>query len=78
VTAVGVETPAALGAPMREFLTWVAFRERTYADVVEAWGSHCPRFTEWEDAQDAGLVELACNGGVRLTARGRTALTGCS
>jgi hypothetical protein len=47
-----------LSAAMREFLVWVAFVPRTEADVLEAWQSHCPRFTVWEDAQDAGLVVL--------------------
>jgi hypothetical protein len=51
VTACGAEVVA---AAMREFLVWVAFRPRTYADTMEAWGSHCPRFTLWEDAQDLG------------------------
>ena len=69
-----------VSAPMREFLVWVAFRSRTYADVMDAWQSHCPRFTLWEDALEAGLVELepgsaghgsAC---VRLTACGTSAL----
>ena len=27
----------------RELLTWVSSRPRTYADVVEAWRSNCPR-----------------------------------
>jgi len=41
---------------MREFLVWVAFRPRTYADTMEAWGSHCPRYTLWEDALELGLI----------------------
>ncbi|MBV9601191.1 MAG: hypothetical protein JOZ87_30620 [Chloroflexi bacterium] len=43
---------------MREFLVWVAFRPRTYADTMEAWGSHCPRFTQWEDALELGLITV--------------------
>jgi hypothetical protein len=50
----------ALEAPisdaMRELLVWVAFRPRTYADTMEAWGSHCPRYTLWEDALELGLI----------------------
>ena len=52
-----------VSAAMREFLVWVAFRDRTYADTMEAWGSHCPRFTLWEDALDQGSDRgrsLAC------------------
>lgn len=54
----GPSAPGAVSAPIREFLVWVAFRPRTEADVWDAWGSHCPRFTVWEDAQDAGLVRF--------------------
>lgn len=55
---LGSPAPGAVSAAMREFLVWVAFRPRTEADVWDAWGSHCPRFTIWEDAQVAGLVKL--------------------
>ena len=74
---------APVSAPLREFLIWVAFRPRTEADVMEAWQSHCPRFTIWEDALDAGLIALDALPGplgsarVRLTLRGRAALDGC-
>lgn len=68
-----VETPS---APMREFLVWVARCPRTYADAIDAWGSHCPRFTVWEDAIAVGLVEVDHKPGVpidlarvRLTSR---------
>lgn len=63
-------------AAMREFLIWVAFRPRSHAEAMEAWGSHCPRFTLWEDALDAGLVELDGASGVHLTPRGQAALQG--
>ena len=43
---------------MREFLGWVASRHRTYADVMQAWRSTCPRHTTWEDALTDGLVEI--------------------
>jgi hypothetical protein len=50
--------PIAVTAPMREFLVWVTRCPRTYADTMEAWSSHCPRFTVWEDALAAGLVQV--------------------
>ena len=66
---------------MREFLTWVAGRRRTYADAMEAWRSTCPRHTVWEDAVTDGLVQV--EGGdtpgrpvVTLTPRGRAVLDG--
>jgi hypothetical protein len=69
-----------VSAPMREFLEWVSFRPRTYADAMAAWQSHCPRFTLWEDALEAGLIVLdpvrGCPGSasVGLTPGGRAAL----
>ena len=63
---------------MREFLEWVAFRPRTYADAMDAWGSHCPRFTHWEDALDGGMIEVEPgspdSSSVRLTPLGECAL----
>ena len=61
---------------MLQFLTWVADRPRTHADVMEAWRSTCPRMTVWEDAVIDGLVRLE-NGGPRavsLTPRGHALL----
>jgi hypothetical protein len=67
-----------VAAPMLEFLEWVRFRPRTHADAMEAWGSHCPRFTQWEDALDLAFIELEPGGlgtcRVRLSPQGRAAL----
>jgi len=62
-----------------EFLSWVAARRRTYDEAMEAWQSHCPRATIWEDAIIAGLVELETGSNDRdpdvvLTAQGRSIL----
>ena len=66
---------------MREFLGWLARRPRTYAETMDAWGSHCPRFMLWEDALDAGLIDIAGQAGgsidqarVTLTSGGQAAL----
>jgi hypothetical protein len=66
---------------MLEFLTWVADRRRTYDEAMEAWQSHCPRQTIWEDAIIDGYIQV--NGGeslpdpeVILTARGKAILNG--
>jgi hypothetical protein len=68
-----------VSAAMREFLEWVAFRPRTYSDAMEAWGSHCPRFTQWEDALDGGLITLGPgspdSSRVELTPLGATCAT---
>jgi hypothetical protein len=60
----------------REFLVWLADRPRTYADVMEAWQTSCPRLSVWEDSLICGLV--ATQGPSRdslvvLTDRGRAA-----
>jgi hypothetical protein len=61
--------------PTLELLRWIASRERTYAETIEAWRSNCPRLAVWDDAASDGLV--AANGGaVTLTSRGREALAG--
>jgi len=65
-------------ASMAELLEWVRFRHRTRADAMQAWQSHCPRFTLWEDALELGLIEVEPGGHascrVRLTDRGRAEL----
>ncbi len=80
VAAAPQAAALAVSAPMREFLTWVDHEPRTYAHAMTAWRSSCPRFTVWEDALDAGLVQVERgNGGlaearVVLTPLGRAAL----
>ena len=66
---------------MIEFLSWVASRPRTYAETMDAWRSHCPRQTIWEDAQIEGLVQLEGAGNLNerrvvLTEEGRALLNG--
>jgi hypothetical protein len=41
-----------------DLLEWVASRERTYEEVMEAWCTSCPRQPVWEDANDRGLITL--------------------
>ena len=65
-----------------EFLGWIARQPRTYADVMEAWRSTCPRTSIYEDALRDGLIQLRpdCNNGstghwrVILTPRGKARL----
>lgn len=62
---------------MFEFLSWVANRSRTYDETMEAWQSHCPRQTIWEDAIIDGLVQInqqTSNHEVVLTPRGAAIL----
>jgi len=66
---------------MLEFLRWVADRRRTYDDAMEAWQSHCPRQTIWEDAIIEGYIQVnrsesLPDAEVILTARGKAILYG--
>jgi hypothetical protein len=70
-----------LSALLLQLLDWVDARPRTYGETMEAWRTSCPRMPIWEDATDAGLVEIDDSGRVcfdesevRLTAKGRAAL----
>ena len=64
---------------MLEFLSWIADRQRTYDEAMEAWQSHCPRQTIWEDAIIDGYIQLVSvdrihDSEVALTPRGRKLL----
>lgn len=57
-------------ALIHDLLAWVAMRERTYEETMDAWRTSCPKLPVWEDANDRGLIEIK-NGIVRVTASGR-------
>ncbi|MGA3401684.1 MAG: hypothetical protein ABSC95_20930 [Acetobacteraceae bacterium] len=61
---------------MLQFITWVASRPRSHADVMDAWQSSCPRLSVWEDAVIDGYVQFAGDAArsVVLTPRGRAVL----
>jgi hypothetical protein len=40
-----------------DMIEWIARTPRTYAEVMDAWRTSCPRLTIWEDAVDRGLVK---------------------
>jgi hypothetical protein len=39
-----------------DFVEWVAGEQRSYADVLDAWKTSCPRLTVWEEASERGFV----------------------
>ena len=39
-----------------DLLAWLATRERSYDEVMDAWRTSCPKLPVWEDATDRGLV----------------------
>src|SRR5436305_10781111 len=61
-----------------DLLEWIGREPRSYADVIDAWRTSCPRLTVWEDAMDRGFAvrEHAKRREVmiRLTAAGRAFL----
>src|SRR4051812_3387762 len=64
----------AVNALTIDMLTWFASREVTYDEAIDAWHSHCPRLTIWEDALADKLIRID-RGVVTVTERGRAALT---
>jgi hypothetical protein len=61
-----------------DLLEWIAREPRSYADVLEAWRTSCPRLTVWEDCVDRGYAARAHVAGreltVELTAEGHAFL----
>jgi hypothetical protein len=56
----------------RQLLEWIAERPRSYADVLDAWRTSCPRLSIWEDACIDGLVDSDAAGHrVSLTEQGK-------
>ena len=39
-----------------DLVEWCAREPRTYAEVLDAWRTSCPRLTVWEDATERGLL----------------------
>jgi hypothetical protein len=41
-----------------DLLEWLARRDRSYTETMDAWRTSCPRLPVWEDATDQGLVSV--------------------
>ncbi|WP_320109686.1 hypothetical protein [Rhodopseudomonas sp. P2A-2r] len=58
-----------------DLLEWIAREPRSYADVLDAWRTSCPRLTVWEDCVDRGYATREHHAGrevmVGLTQEGR-------
>jgi hypothetical protein len=52
-----------------DLLEWLAQKDRSYEEVMNAWRTSCPRLPVWEDANDQGLVATG-HGTVSLTPAG--------
>ena len=56
-----------------DLLEWLAKRDRSYEEVMDAWRTSCPRLPVWEEANDRGLVAREDVNGrciVRITSSG--------
>jgi len=56
-----------------DLVEWVARKERTYQETMDAWRTSCPRLPSWEDATESALVETFSSSGrllVRVTPAG--------
>jgi len=58
-----------------DLLEWIGREPRSYAEVIDAWRTSCPRLTVWEDAMDRGFAAREHAQGrevmIRLTESGR-------
>ena len=61
-----------------DLVEWCAREPRTYAEVIDAWRTSCPRLTVWEDATERNLLarETTADNQYRIvvTAAGQTFL----
>jgi hypothetical protein len=60
-----------------DLVDFVASRDRTYEEVMDAWRTSCPRLPVWEEANDRGLIAPENQNGrslIRPTAAGRALL----
>jgi hypothetical protein len=58
-----------------DLLEWIDREPRSYAEVIEAWRTSCPRLTVWEDCVDRGFAMRQHAAGsdvsIQLTVAGR-------
>lgn len=47
---------------VHDFIEWIAKQPRSYADVLDAWRTSCPRLAVWEDASERGFVTRKADG----------------
>jgi len=60
-----------------DLLEWLAVRNRSYDEVMDAWRTSCPKLPVWEEANDRGLLEREDAGGrsvVRISPSGHALL----
>jgi len=70
--------PDSLDPLILDLVGWCARERRTYAEVIDAWRTSCPRLTVWEEALDRGLLARKSEPGrgtfIDVTPKGRAFL----
>jgi len=64
-------TESNLDSLVFDLVEWVGKQPRTYAQVMDAWRTSCPRLTVWEEALERGLL-VRCGEKVAVTETGRS------
>jgi hypothetical protein len=59
-----------------QLLEWISDRPRSYAEVLDAWRTTCPRLSIWEDACINGLIDCEAGAGhiLSLSPKGKALL----
>ncbi len=52
-----------------DLIEWLARKDRSYEETMDAWRTSCPKLTVWEDANDLGFVRVERTS-VRVTDEG--------
>jgi hypothetical protein len=64
-----------------DLLEWLGRSPRSYAEVLDAWRTSCPRLPVWEEAVERGFVERRYDAGsgrlVVVTGAGAEYLRSC-
>lgn len=56
------QTDASVEHLLLDLIAWIADGPRSYADVLDAWRTSCPRLPIWEEAVDRGFVRRVAGG----------------
>jgi D-3-phosphoglycerate dehydrogenase len=49
---------ATINSLILDLLEWIGPRGRSYAEVMSAWRTSCPRLPVWEEANERGFIDL--------------------
>jgi D-3-phosphoglycerate dehydrogenase len=70
---MAIMSDSVVGNLILDLLEWLAKRDRSYDETIDAWRTSCPKLPVWEETNDHGFVALEAAQGssiVRLTPTG--------